>query len=57
MRYTVIPDGIPGYYIVTILGTQEVFGTFDNKQDATELAEYLNGGTKVPSYMEEKEVV
>jgi hypothetical protein len=50
MVYCVIADG--GGWIVTIVGTQEIFGIFDNPRDAEELAAYLNGGDVVPSYME-----
>jgi hypothetical protein len=50
MVYCAIADG--GRWIVTIVGTQEIFGIFDNPRDAEELAAYLNGGDVVPSYME-----
>jgi hypothetical protein len=51
MIYCAVADG--GRWIVTIVGTQEIFGIFDNPKDAEELAAYLNGGDIVPSYMGE----
>jgi hypothetical protein len=55
MRYRVVPGSSEGEYLVKAGTFDVVIGAFDNKKDATELAEYLNGGDKVPSHMIEKE--
>jgi hypothetical protein len=46
-EYLVVKGGWPGGAVV-------VLDRFDNEQGATELAAYLNGGDKVPSYMTEE---
>ena len=53
MMYTVVVAG--DEYAVVSGGTQ-VIDSFDDELDATELAEYLNGGDTVPSYMKATEV-
>jgi hypothetical protein len=52
MKYRVVPGSKEGEYLV--ISGEVLIERLTDKQDATELAEYLNGG-EVPSYMMTKE--